>query len=128
MKINRHILLPFGMLMMVFALNAVAAEDRYVMCKRMAKQETGYIGPVPTVYAKKANVLKSVAKGALLGGFIGKISGNSSKKGAQGVAALAGLGALIKHDKAKKKARRENEKNRKLREAYSVELNACMAG
>lgn len=128
MRINRHVLLPFGMLVMVFTFNAVAAEDRYVMCKRMAKQETGYTGPVPTVYAKKASVLKNAAKGALIGGLIGKVSGNSSKKGAQGVAALAGLGALIKHEKAKKRAKRENERNRKLREAYSVELNACMAG
>lgn len=128
MKINQHILLPFGMLVMVFSLSVVAAEDRYVMCKRMAKQETGYRGPVPTAYAGKSHVFKDAAKGALVGGFLGKISGNSSKKGAQGVAALAGLGALIRHDKAKKRAKRENERNRKLRDAYNVELNACMAG
>lgn len=123
---NRVFVVLVTTLFSVVMLNASAEEDRYIMCKRLAKEETGYNGPVPKKHTKKGGLFEGAAKGAVAGAAIGWVSGNSAGDAAKKGAALGGLAALIKKEKKKKKERKRNKKNRHRQEAYYHELNACM--
>lgn len=127
MKQQIIILMSIGCL----AFPAIASadkEDRYITCKRMAKQETGYYGAAPKEHMKSGGFLRGAAKGAATGAAIGWIGGNkkvgrSAKRGA----AIGGFIALLKQGAANKKIKQRNRENDRRREAYYQELNACMS-
>ena len=130
MKNRNIILVVFGILIALPAVNVSAEEDRYVMCKRIAKQETGYYGPVPKEHIKTGGFLRGAAKGAATGAAIGWISGKKNKKlgkSAKRGAGIGGLIGLLKQAGSNSKAKKRNRENDMRREAYYIELNACMS-
>ncbi len=97
-------------------------EDRYDDCKRRAMRSTGYRGSAPRRYRSGNAFLEGAAKGAAGGAIGGAISGGNAKKGAKIGAAIGGFIGLIKQGQRDSRDR----DNRRRREDYHAELNACM--
>lgn len=97
-------------------------EDRYGDCKRRARRSTGYRGSAPRRHRSGNAFLEGAAKGAARGAIGGAISGGNAEKGARRGTAIGGLIGLIKNGKRNSRDRED----RRRREDYHVELNACM--
>ncbi|MEM9388492.1 MAG: hypothetical protein AAGA68_25850 [Pseudomonadota bacterium] len=118
---------PMGILLWVCAIPlatapAFAEQGRYEYCKEVARDISGYRGPIPAEYKESTSVLEGAAKGAASGAAAGWITGKDAGKAAKRGAALGALIAGIKKGVEDEK-RRENEAKRRI---YRRELQACM--
>lgn len=116
-------LFSFGFGSMAVAQNQYAQPTRYDQCQQRAERVSGYYGDVPDRYLD-GGALRGAAKRANTVGAIAWIAGGSKKEIRRARKRAARHGALegaIKRAIAK-------DKQRKKRERYQFEVQACMSG